>query len=225
VIPVSLDHVDHFPSIRSTHRRFRSNLGVAVPLIPERFSYSKHPQAPPSTPCISPPQGWHPEMTDFTLDLISKGEKVTSTLIRLEKKWSHMVGYIDLIWLEHVAQRISVPAFTQTVGKEDDAAVLMKIECESENREGNGEGARDVDEIDSETSDLDLDVIRETYNNYKQQEVERKRRQLEEGIISRVKVDWCCRCKITTTFAEGKCTEQYCEHKRCRHCCNLDIRG
>ncbi len=152
-------------------------------------------------------------MTDFTLDLISKGEKVTSTLIRLEKKWSHMVGYIDLIWLEHVAQRISVPAFTQTVGKEDDAAVLMKIECELENREGNGEGARDVDEIDSETSDLDLE------------EVERKRRQLEEGIISRVKVDWCCRCKITTTFAEGKCTEQYCEHKRCRHCCNLDIRG
>jgi len=188
VIPVSLDHVDHFSLIRSTHRRFRSNLGVAVPLIPERFSCSKHPQAPPSTPCISPPQGWHPEMTDFTLDLISKGEKVTSTLIQLEKKWSQMVGYIDLIWLEHVAQRISVPAFTQTVEKEDDAAVLTKIECELENREGNNNGN-------------------------------------EEGIISRVKVDWCCRCKITTTFAEGKCTEQYCEHKRCRHCCNLDIRG
>ncbi len=43
----------------------------------------------------------------------------------------------------------------------------MKIKYKLENREGNGEGSRDVDEINLEISDLDLDIIRETYNNYK----------------------------------------------------------
>ena len=97
-------------------------------------------------------------MTDFTLDLISKGEEPTSILIQLEAQWPQMVGYVDLSWLEHV---------TQMVGKEDDDAALMKIECESENREGNGERARDVDEVDSETSDLNWDVMRERYKDLK----------------------------------------------------------
>ncbi len=45
--------------------------------------------------------------------------------------------------------------------------MLMKIKYKLENREGNSEGSRDVDEINLEISDLDLDIIRETYNNYK----------------------------------------------------------
>jgi hypothetical protein len=51
------------------------------------------------------------------------------------------------------------------VGKEDDDTALMKIEYELENREGNGERARDVDEVDSETSDLNWDVMRERYKD------------------------------------------------------------
>jgi len=42
--------------------------------------------------------------------------------------------------------------------------VLIKIKYKLENREGNSEGARDIDEINLEISDLDLE------------EVERKRR-------------------------------------------------
>lgn len=216
MIPVSLDHVDHFSSIRATHRRLRSDLEVAVPLIPESFSCSNHPQAPPSTFYISPPRGWLPKMTDFTLDLISKGEEPTSTLIQMEAQWPQMVGYVDLSWLEHV---------TQMVGKEDDDAALMRIECELENREGNGERTRDVDEVDSETSDLNWDVMRERYKDIKQREAETEKRELEEGNISRVKAEWCCHCRITTTFAEGKCSERKCEHKRCRQCYDLDTRG
>jgi len=53
------------------------------------------------------------------------------------------------------------------------------LSCESENREGNSEGARDVDEIDSKSSDPTWKMMREKYKNYKQQE-ERKKRQLEE---------------------------------------------
>jgi len=126
VIPVSLDHVDHFSLIRATHRRLRSDLEVAVPLIPERFSCSNHPRAPPSTFYISPPRGWLPEMTDFTLDLISKGEEHTSILIQLEAQWPQMISYVDLSWLEHVTQRGLVPTFTQMVGKEDDDAALNR---------------------------------------------------------------------------------------------------
>ncbi len=126
MIPVSLDHVDHFSLIRATHRRLRSDLEVAVPLIPERFSCSNHPRAPPSTFYISPPRGWLPEMTDFTLDLISKGEEHTSILIQLEAQWPQMISYVDLSWLEHVTQRGLVPTFTQMVGKEDDDAALNR---------------------------------------------------------------------------------------------------
>ncbi len=164
-------------------------------------------------------------MTDFTLDLISKGEEPTSIPIQLEAQWPQMVGYVDLCWLEHVTQRGSVPTFTQMVGKEDDAAALMKIECELKNREGNGEGARYVDEDDSGTRDPELEVLREMCKKYKQQEEERKERLLEEGNISRVKAEWCCHCTVTTKFAEGNCTERNCGHKRCRQCYNLNIRG
>lgn len=62
MIPVSLDHVDHFSSIRTTHRRLRSDHEILVPLTPERFSRSKHLQASSSTFYIPPPQGLHPKV-------------------------------------------------------------------------------------------------------------------------------------------------------------------
>jgi len=66
-------------------------------------------------------------MTDFILDLISKGEEPTSILILLVTQWPQMEGYVDLSWLEHVAQGGSVPISTQVLGKEDDAAALTRI--------------------------------------------------------------------------------------------------
>ncbi len=44
-------------------------------------------------------------MTDFTLDLISKGEEVTSILIQLETQWPQMVGYVDLSWLKDIVSK------------------------------------------------------------------------------------------------------------------------
>jgi len=52
-------------------------------------------------------------MTDFILDLISKGEESTSILILLVTQWPQMEAYVDLSWLEHVAQGGSVPTSTQ----------------------------------------------------------------------------------------------------------------
>ncbi len=65
-------------------------------------------------------------MTDFTLDLISKGEELTSILIQLEAQWPQTMSYVDLSWLEHVTQRGLVPTFTQMVGKEGDDAALNR---------------------------------------------------------------------------------------------------
>jgi len=53
------------------------------------------------------------------------------------------------------------------VGKEDNNIVLMKLKCKLENREGNSERVRDVDEVNSEISDLNWDVIRERYKDLK----------------------------------------------------------
>jgi len=102
------------------------------------------------------------------------------------------------------------------VGKEDDAAALIKIECELKNREGNGEGAHYVDEDDSGIRDPELEVLREMCKKYKQQKEERKERLLKEGNISRVKAEWCYRYRVTTKFAEGNYTERNCGHKRYR---------
>jgi len=51
------------------------------------------------------------------------------------------------------------------VGKEDNNIVLIKIKCELENREGNSERVRDIDEVNSE--DRNWDIIRERYKDLK----------------------------------------------------------
>ena len=78
--------------------------------------------------------------------------------------------------------------------------------------------ARNIADRDATPSDLDLDMLRDLCYKYNQQRAEKTRRQLEEGVISRVEAEWCCRCKMMTDFVEKKCVKQYCEHRRCHYC-------
>jgi len=91
-------------------------------------------------------------------------------------------------------------------------------ETEALKRERSDQAARSIADRDATPSDLDLDMIRDLCYSYKQQRAEKTKRQLEEGVISRVEAEWCCRCKMMTDFVEEKCIKQYCEHRRC-YCC------
>ncbi len=44
-------------------------------------------------------------MSDFTLDLISKGENLVSVRIMLETEWPKLTDCLDLRWLEHIASK------------------------------------------------------------------------------------------------------------------------
>ncbi len=44
-------------------------------------------------------------MTDFTLDLISKGDNLVSVRILLETEWPKLADCVDLRWLEYIASK------------------------------------------------------------------------------------------------------------------------
>jgi len=71
-------------------------------------------------------------------------------------------------------------------------------------------------------SDLNLNMLRDLYFNYKQQNAKKTKRQLKKEVISRVKTQWCCCYKMITDFIEKKCIKQYCEHRRCYYCYNFN---
>lgn len=75
------------------------------------------------------------------------------------------------------------------------------------------------------SSDLELDESRDLWNKYKQSRADKIEKELEAGVVSRVKAEWCCRCRVTTKFSEGKCVERYCEHEQCDHCRNFSGRA
>lgn len=216
---------DHFSSIRILHCRLRFDLEIAVSLISTELSCSRNPQPSRSSFPISPPPGWLPEMTDFIHNSVPEGEEPTSILIQLEAQWPRIRDCVHLSWVEDVVQRAAVPTITRMVGSKNDAAGLMKVECESKNREGNGQKARVIAGVDSITNEQAIRMVYETYDKYKQQKAERIKWSLKEGTISRVEAKWCCRCKITTTFSEGKCDQPYCQHKRCPDCRDFNTRG
>jgi len=91
-------------------------------------------------------------------------------------------------------------------------------ETEALKRKRSDQTAPSIADQDTTPRDLDLDMLRDLCSSYKQQRAERTRRQLEEGVISRVEAEWCCRCKMMTVFVEEKCVKQYCEHRRCHYC-------
>ena len=89
---------------------------------------------------------------------------------------------------------------------------------EAPKRENGDPSARSIAGPDVALSQLDFDKLRGLCYSLKQQRVEQTKRQLEEGVISRIEAEGCCRCKMMTNFSEEKCVTQYCEHRRCRDC-------
>lgn len=63
-----------------------------------------------------------------------------------------------------------------------------------------------------------LGMLRDLCNDYNLKRAEKTKRQLEQGVISRVEAEWCCRCKVMTSSFQEKCLTQYCEHRRCPCC-------
>lgn len=62
-------------------------------------------------------------MTNFTLDLISKGEDLMSVRILLETEWPKLTDCVNLGWLEYlVSEGISPHPITPTVGQETEKA-------------------------------------------------------------------------------------------------------
>lgn len=139
-------------------------------------------------------------MTDFVQGPIYNGEEPTSIRLLLEAQWPELAGCVELGWLEYLAEHGQSKqlneSFTQMKGSQENAAGPSWSEYEA----------------------WDLDMLRDRCHNDKLQRAERKKRQLEEGVINRVKAEWYCRCRIMTDFFEEKYVTQYCEHRRCHYC-------
>ncbi len=161
-------------------------------------------------------------MTDFARGLIYNGEESKSIRILLETHWPELAGRVELGWLEYLTRQGKpkelIEDFTQMRGYHKNAADLGRSEYEAMTRGGDDQIARLIVDSDVTPSDWDLGVLRDSCRNYNLQRAEKTKRQLEEGVVSRVEAEWCCRCKIMTDFFEEKCVTQYCEHRRCRHC-------
>jgi len=73
----------------------------------------------------------------------------------------------------------------------------------------------------SDHGNEELDQLRDLWKTFQQQQADKTRKRLDEGVISRLQAEWCCRCKSTTKFWEGECIGRYCRHERCHNCCNF----
>ena len=61
--------------------------------------------------------------------------------------------------------------------------------------------------------------VRRTWKVYREQQRVVIRDKCQNGTVSRVWVEWCCRCKATRQFSEqGWCMMVYCQHERCSKC-------
>lgn len=165
-------------------------------------------------------------MTDFTQDLISNGEEPKSMRILLEAQWPEMIGRVELGWLEFLAEggksKASIRNITGVKEIKNNVAEPARGKCEASQREGNDQRAPYITDHNADPSSSDLDMVRSLRNSYKEQRAASTKRRFESGDISRVNVEWCCHCQITTKFAEEKCVMQYCEHKRCDCCRNFN---
>lgn len=139
-------------------------------------------------------------MTDFAKDLICKGEESKSVQILLETHWPSLAGHIDLDWLRLI----------RNLGRSGYGTMTR------------GEDSQSVVNSDSTPSEWDIGKLRDECQIYKLRRAEKTEKQLEDGVINRVKAEWCCRCKVTTDFIEEKCIMQYCEHRRCCNCLNFN---
>ena len=161
-------------------------------------------------------------MTDFAHGLICDGEESKSILILLEKHWPELAGRIEIGWLECLARQGTskelIENFMQMKGHQENAANPGRSEYEATTRGVNDQTARSIVDRNTTPSNPDLGMLRDLCHSYKVQRAEKMKRQLEEGVISRVQAEWCCRCKTMTDFLEEKCVTQYCEHRRCRGC-------
>ncbi len=161
-------------------------------------------------------------MTDFAQGLIYNGEESKSIHILLETHWPELAGRDELGWLEYLARQGKskelIENFTQTKGHQENAADPERSEYKAMTRGGDDQTARSIVDCDATPSDRDLGMLRDLCHSYKLQRAEKTKRQIEEGVISRVEAEWCCRCKMMTDFFEEKCVTQYCEHRRCRDC-------
>ncbi len=140
MIPVSLDHVDHFSLIRSSHRRLCSNLQIAVRLIPERFSYCNHLQVPPS---------------------------ISTTLHRRvgTPRWPTSLSTCDGLRRPQSFGVCRAKGFGPRIYTDGGKGGRHS---DLEGRKKTGKGAHDVDEANSETSDPELTTMCEMCKRHKQ---------------------------------------------------------
>ena len=161
-------------------------------------------------------------MSDFVQGLIYDGEEPTSIHILLETQWPHLAGCVELGWLEYLARQGQskelINNSTQMKDHMEMAADTARSEYEAMTRGGNDQTVRSIVDCGTRSSDWDLGMLRDLYYNHKLQRAETTKRQLEEGVISRVEAEWCCRCKMMTSFSGEKCVTQYCQHRRCSYC-------
>lgn len=151
-------------------------------------------------------------MTAFANGLMCNGEEPKSIRILLETHWPELAGHVELGWLEYLARQVKpkelIEDFTQTKGYQESTTDVGRSEYEAITRGGNDQIARVVVDSDATPSEWDLGVLRDSCRNYNLQRTEKTKRQLEEGVISRVEAEWCCRCKMMTDFFEEKCVFQ-----------------
>ena len=143
-------------------------------------------------------------MTDFARGLICNGEESKSILILLETHWPELAGRVEIGWLECLARQGTskelIENFTQTQGHPENAADPGRSEYEAMTGGGDDQTAGRIVDHDVTPSDRDLGMLRDFCQSYNLKRAEKTKRQLEEGVISRVQAEWCCRCKMMRVF-------------------------
>ena len=154
-------------------------------------------------------------MTDFIQGLIHNGEELKSIHILLETHWPELAGLVELGWLEYLARQ-GKPE--ELIEDQEHAADLGRRKYGVMTRGGDDQTTRTIIDYDATPSEWDLGVLRDLCHAYKLQHAKKAKEHVKEGVISRVKAEWCCRCKKMTDFFEENCVTQYCQHKRCHYC-------
>ena len=110
-------------------------------------------------------------------------------------------------------------------GHPENAADPGRSECEAAIRGENNQTPQIIVDRGASSSDWDLIMVCNLLDNHYLKRAEKRKRDLEGGVISHVVAKWCCRCRVMTSFLEKKCVTPYCEHRRCPRCRNFNRGG
>ena len=94
----------------------------------------------------------------------------------------------------------------------------MQVSTENWYDEAQRAAEKEIDQSPFQMIDIDLDNARAIVTGQRRDRARKSQRRLEAGEIKRMKNINCCRCHTWSGFPDGKCVDEYCQHKCCEIC-------